>query len=150
MNRRTAALALAAVAVFGLAGCTASPGSTPAGSASATDAAGDGGQSTADACALVQDTITSATKEFDSASASDPGQVVDAMKAAAQQLSAVAPKVTNDEMAALLPAIQDVFQKTGDTMSAIVSGDLSKAGDMAEVGTSMQDAMQKFQTLCAS
>ncbi len=158
MNRRIAAVALASVALLGLTACTGS--SDPAHrSASYTAVPDDGdgskgsdgsgdGQSVADACALVQDTITSAGKEFEDASSGDPSQVVDAMKSAAQRLADVAPQVTNSEVAELLPALQDMFAKISEALEGVVKGDLSKAGELDEVGTSLQGTIEKFQSLC--
>jgi hypothetical protein len=159
MARRFAAFTIAAtlgtVAVLGLAGCTAGPtgttatqsGASQSGGSQTQDETGDGGQSTADACALVQETISEATDEFDSG-AEDPAAVVDAMNAAAEKLSGVASQVTNDEVAALLPSLQDMFTQAGEVMAAVADGDMSKVEDLTELGTNFQETSETFQEIC--
>lgn len=148
--RSIAAFTIAATAALGLAACTGSP--SPAGSGAASqgsaDGPGDAGQSTADACALVQDTISEATDEFESASAEDPSSVVASMNAAADKLGATASQITNDEVAALLPELQEMFATTADVMQSIVDGDTSKLGDLSELGTDFQATGEKFQAIC--
>ncbi|HYJ51218.1 MAG TPA: hypothetical protein VEX12_14980, partial [Microbacterium sp.] len=85
MSHRVAALTLAAVALLGLTACTSPASVTP--DSRSSDAPGDAGQSTADACALVQQGIEDATAQFDNAASADPQSVVDAMKTAAQTLA---------------------------------------------------------------
>lgn len=155
LSRRLAALTISAVALLGLTACSGLPaisGGTPTSGASAPrtdDAAGDEGQSTADACSLVQDTITQATEEFENVSADDPGAVVAAMETAAQRIADASAQVTNDEVAALLPSLQDMFQNVGELMGALAEGDVSKLAEVEKLGTSFQETSQKFQELCA-
>lgn len=149
--RSIAAITIAVVATFGLAACTGSPtggSSRSAGASGNVDTPGDEGQSTADACALIQQTISDATAEFESASSDDPTQVVESMKAAAEKLSAAAATVTNDDVAALLPSLQEMFGKAAEVMQAIVDGDTSKLGDLSELGTDFQATSEKFQEIC--
>ncbi|MFS0733778.1 hypothetical protein ABC304_17465 [Microbacterium sp. 1P10UB] len=152
-----AALALTATAVFGMTACTASPTAAPAvsGSAGASapassgDDAGDGGQSTADACALVQQTISAATDDFQSASAEDPGAVADSMTAAAEQLSSISAQVTNDQVAAVVPELKDMFTQASGIMRSVADGDMSKVGDLTDLGTQFQETGQRFADICA-
>ncbi|SIT88167.1 hypothetical protein [Microbacterium sp. RU33B] len=152
MNRRITALTLAAVALFGLTACTAptvSPTtSTSAGAGTDGGSSGDG-QTVAEACALVQQTITEATSEFESAASADPASVVEAMRNAADSIAGAASQVSNDEVAALLPSLQEMFGKTSEIMQALVDGDVSKLGEMAEIGQSFQETTETFQELCA-
>lgn len=154
MNRRITALALTAVALFGLTACTApnaSPAtSTSAGASAGTESGASGdGQTVAEACALVQQTITEATSEFESAASADPAAVVEAMRNAADSIAGAASQVSNEEVAALLPSLQEMFGKTSEIMQALVDGDVSKLGEMAEIGQSFQETTETFQNLCA-
>lgn len=158
-SRRMAALAISAVALLGLTACSGSPAasesSAPSRSASAAtgtdgtdDASGsDGDQTTAEACQLVQDTITEATDKLENVDSEDPEAIVGGMEAAAESLAGLAPQVTNTEVAALLPTLEDMFGQVADMMSAIVSGDAASV-DTEKVGVTMQETMAAFQELC--
>jgi hypothetical protein len=151
MNRRFAALTIAAVALFGLTACTGSSGDSgdsPPASESSAPSDGDG-QSVADACALVQDTIEDATAEFGEASVQDPAAVVDAMQAAAGKLAEAASQVTNEDVAAILPDLEEMFATTAEVMQGIVEGDISKLDDLTALGDGFQETTQRFQELCA-
>ncbi|MEI3865943.1 hypothetical protein V6S02_02475 [Microbacterium sp. CCNWLW134] len=157
--RSTAAIGtLSLLAVLALAGCTGSPASSPSEDSAASqgttdegssDTSGDGGQSTQDACLLISDSITEATTEFQEASAEDPGAVAEAARAAADSLASAASQVTNDEIAALLPELQDMFTQTAEVMDSVASGDLTQIEDAAAIGESFQVTVTKFQELCA-
>lgn len=165
LTHRIAALAVTAVAVLGLTACSGLPlgsagSDAPTASASRSasaepvapgegDSSGDSGQSVADACTLVQDTITAATAEFENVSAEDPSAVVAAMDAAAQSIADAATQVTNDEVAALLPSLQGMFEQVAGVMQAIVDGDVSKLGELEALGTQFQETSRQFQDLCA-
>jgi ABC-type amino acid transport substrate-binding protein len=144
MFQRCAALALAAVVAFGLTACTA-PDSPARGTG---DAPGDGGQSVAEACRLIEDTIADATSEFQQTAAEDPVAVVDAMKAAAQTLSDSASQITNDDVAALLPGLQGMFEQVAELMAAVVEGDVTKTDDIAALGDRFSETSETFQELC--
>lgn len=149
MNRRIAALAIAAVAVFGLTACTASPESAPTSSTTADAGAEDpDGQSVAEACALIQDTIQEAAAEFEGATEGDPAVIVEAMRDAADDLANAAEEITNADVAAVLPGVQEMFEKTADLMQSIVEGDVSKIGELADLGTEFQSTVQEFHDLC--
>ncbi|MHC2999514.1 hypothetical protein [Microbacterium sp. HJ5] len=155
-SRRIAALTLAAVAVFGLAGCTGFPAGsgTPAPSTSSTADGGagagsdDGTQTTAEACQLVQDTITDATAEFEQATTDDPAAVAEAFQAAAQSIADATGEVSNEEVAALLPPLQDVFERVAEVLPAIIEGDTSRTEEFQELGADLQTSMEQFNELC--
>ncbi|WP_442574924.1 hypothetical protein ACSBPH_13985 [Microbacterium sp. F51-2R] len=152
MNRRAAAICLSALAVLALAGCTVSPADDPASSSrpsASASAVPTGDQSVAAACALVQDTIDEANAEFASAATANPADVVAAMKAAAQKLSDAASRISNSEVAAVLPDLQAMFEKTADTMQSLVDGDVSKLDQLAAIGDEFQKTTARFQELCA-
>ncbi len=154
LSRRVAALAIAAIAVLGLTACTGAPaGTSPTasgGTGSSTAPQQDGGpQSTAEACQLVQDTIEDATSEFENVEAEDPTAVVDAMEVAAERLGELSSKITNEEVAPLLPSLEAMFAEMSEVMSAIVEGDTSRLGELEELATSFQSTSEQFQELCA-
>ncbi len=157
LSRRLAAVAIVASALVGLTACTGFPAGSgsPAPSASLTSDAGSGdggsgdGQTTEEACQLVNDTITAATEEFENLAADDPAAVVEAFREAAQSIADASSQVTNDEVAAFLPSLQELFTDVADLLPAIVEGDTSKAAEFQQVGTDLQTAMQEFEELCA-
>ncbi|MEV8266792.1 hypothetical protein [Microbacterium sp. NPDC076911] len=156
LTRRFTVLAVATSIVFGAAACTGSPEASDStvstdGSDSTSnwvDAQGDEGQSTDEACALVQDTITSATDDFDVASEDDPSAVVDAMQAAADQLAELTPDVTNDEVAAIVPSLETLFRQIGDSMNDILNGDTESLEELDQLGADYQATIAQFQALC--
>ena len=113
------------------------------------DAPGDEGQSKEDACALIQESIEEAADEFESAPTDDPGAVVDSMKEAALRIAEIAGKITNDEVAAIVPALQAMFAEAGEVMEAVASGDVSQVDDLSELGTTFQETSEAFQEICA-
>lgn len=153
LPHRFAALTIAAAAVLGLAGCTgiSSGSATPAPeiSTSESDGTAEGTQTTAEACALVNDIMTEATAEFENMDPNDPDAVVQGMEAAVQSLDDAAAQVTNEEVAAILPELQDMFQQVGDLMTAIIDGDTGKLAELEEVAGGFQETALKFQELCA-
>lgn len=154
LSHRIAALTLTAIAVLGLTACTGFPyGSsspTSSSSAPASDGSSDGGQTTAEACQLIQNTITEATAEFENVDATNPGAVVEGMEAAAQSLADASSQITNEEVAAIVPELQAMFEQVAEVMAAIVAGDTSQLGELEDIGASFQETTQKFQDICAS
>ncbi|GAA2987934.1 Trm5-related predicted tRNA methylase [Microbacterium terrae] len=150
LRRGLAAVAVALLVGLGTAACTASPTAGESAADVHEDQPGDEGQSTADACALVQSTVEEATAEFESLDPTDPAAIVDAMSSAAQELTQIASQVTNDEVAAVLPDLQTMFVEVGDVMQAIVDGDASKLTDLAELGTTFQETAERFAEVCTS
>lgn len=152
MNRRIAALALAVTALVGLTACSVTPqsGSTESAPAptSAPPADGDG-QSAADACARIQDTFQKAVDDFADAATGDPAAVADAMNDAAQNIRDAAAEVTNADVAAILPELEELFATTAEVMQGIVEGDVSAIGELAALGERFQDASARFEELCA-
>ena len=156
LPRRLAALTLAAIAAVGLAGCTGLPAGSgwtgPANSATQSvgaEGSGEDTQSTAEACQLVNDIMTEATAEFENMDPNDPNAVVEGMEAAVQSLSDASDQVTNEEVAAILPDLQAMFEQVADLMGAIVAGDASKVGELEDLGASFQETGARFQELCA-
>lgn len=151
MHRSFAALALAVAATVGLAACTPSPTPAPPGTSTpqaGPDGPGDAGQSVADACALIQDTIAEATQEFENASGGDPRTVVETMRAAAGKLGGAASTITNDEVAALLPALQQMYRQAADVMEGIVSGQLDQANRLSELASTFRETTERYRDVC--
>ncbi len=148
MSHRIAGLTIAVVALFGLTACTGSPGAST-GTARSSDQPGDDGQSTADACALIQQSIEDATTEFENASSADPATVVDTMRSAAERLTETAQSVTNDEVAAIVPSLEEMFTEVAEVMDAIVKGDATKVEDLPQLGAKFRDTSEAFQEICA-
>lgn len=150
-SRRFAAVTIVVAAVVGLPACTGAPTSgLPSPTAQSSDLPGDEGQSAADACALVQQTIEDATDEFAGASTADPAAVVEAMRSAAAKLSDAAASITNDQVAALVPSLQDMFAQVGEVMDAVARGDVTKVGELSELGKKFQATSRAFQEVCPS
>jgi hypothetical protein len=151
MRRRIAAASVAAVVIWGMTACTGSPGDggiSASGIPKSSDEPGDEGQSTSDACALIQESIEKATDEFESAPSDDPGAVVESMKQAAQRIAELSPQITNDEVAAIVPALQAMFAEAGEVMDAVARGDLSQVDDLSELGTTFHQTSEAFQEIC--
>lgn len=152
-SRRFAAVVIAAAALAGLTACTGSPagtGGSANSSAPAEDGSGGGAQTTEEACQLVQDTITDATSEFEEATGEDPAAAAEAFQAAAQSIADASADVTNEEVAALLPPLQELFERVAEVLPAIIDGDTSKLTEFEEIGTDLQTSMQQFQELCGA
>lgn len=154
---RIAIGALTVALMFGITACTDAPADNTNSSEQATDssgqstdATGDDGQSVAEACGLVQDTIENATSGLDTADAEDPSIVVDAMRDASAQLDSLSSEVTNDQIAALLPDLGELFTQMGDSMEAALSGDADAAAEFQETGTQFQTTLSEFQEACGA
>lgn len=151
MHRSVAAIAIAVTALLGLTACTGSPGAQEtAGSSDAGQPPSGDGQSVAQACSLIQETITDATAEFNDASTDDPAAAVESMKSAAEKLADAAGQITNPDVAAVLPDLQDMFATTADAMQSLAEGDLTKLDDLAAVGQEFQETSERFQELCTT
>ncbi len=148
MPCRAPLLLLLAAAVLALSACTG--GAATGDAAGTTDAPGDDGQSRSAACAVVSEAVDEATASFSAASPDDPESVISAMQSASEQLSAVSEAVTNDEVAALLPPLREAYAATAEAMSAVAEGDVSRMGEIAELGTAYQEAAAGYEELCAA
>ena len=158
MNRTLPAAAMTAAALLLLVGCTADAEPDTAATAATAedestgqsqDAPGDDGQSVEDACAVIAQTITDATAEFEGGDADDLAAVAEAMEAAAAELATEAGAITNDEVAALVPDLQQMFAEAGEVFVALGEGDASGVEDLEEIGTRFQETGAAFEELCA-
>lgn len=166
MNRRLAAIALAAVVSFGLAACsgssspaqetaTESSSSAPA-SATASAEEASGAQTVKDACLATSSAMASASQELSAASAAisqsgstDPQSTIDAFSAAVDALGGAATAVGNAEVKATLTDLHTNYATLRDQISAIlINQDLSSMGDFATTASNIQSSVAKFQSLC--
>ncbi|MET0780397.1 MAG: hypothetical protein ABWZ16_02605 [Microbacterium sp.] len=149
MSHRIAAVTIAAIALLGVTACTGSPtDASSAGTSRSTDQPGDEGQSKADACALILQSIEDATAAFENASSTDPAAAADAIAAAADRLAVTATQITNDEVAALVPSLQDMYAQVAEVMDGVTKGDLSRIGDVSQLGGRIQETSLAFQQIC--
>ena len=72
------------------------------------------------------------------------------MKEAAARIADAAGKITNDEVAAIVPSLQAMFAEAGEVMEAVASGDVSKVDDLAQLGTTFQETSEAFQEICTT
>jgi hypothetical protein len=153
MSRRIAALTLVIVSLVGLTSCAGFPyrsaSSTPT-AVAGEDAPGDEGQSTEQACELIRSTVAEATADFSDIANEDPATVIETMKATAQKLADAGAHITNDDVAALVPSLTDLFEQVGVVMEAIASGDVSKVTEVDALRQKFQDTTTRFQELCGS
>ena len=158
MNRTLPAAAMTAAALLLLVGCTGDAGPDTAATAATAegestgqsqDAPGDDGQSVEDACAVIAQTITDATAEFEGGDADDLAAVAEAMEAASAELATEAGAITNDEVAALVPDLQQMFAEAGEVFVGLGEGDASGVEDLEEIGTRFQETGAAFEELCA-
>jgi hypothetical protein len=68
----------------------------------------------------------------------------------AAELSDTAAQVTNDEVAALLPSVQDMFSQVAEVMDAVVKGDVTKVDELSQLGEQFRATSEAFQEVCSS
>ncbi|HWS52454.1 MAG TPA: hypothetical protein VN241_15695 [Microbacterium sp.] len=157
MNRRIAALAIAAVAVLGITGCSGSPGASntapPDAETSAPAESQSDGQSVADACASagakVQEATTTLTDLDVSAAASDPEGTIAAFTRAADALGAAAESVSNAEVRDAVVAVHEDFGAMRDLLSRmLLEQDASAITQLAATASEIQDSAATVASLC--
>ncbi|WP_127818703.1 hypothetical protein [Microbacterium sp. CPCC 204701] len=154
LNRGLAAVAITAIALLGMTACTGTPISSSNGSTSSSESAppaeeSGSGQTVAEACALIEDTMNQAMQEYENMSVEDPAALIAAMDAAVQSLSDASAQVTNEEVGALMPSLQEMFQTLADAFTALADGDMSKLTELEGVTAEFQQTATRFQELCA-
>ena len=71
------------------------------------------------------------------------------MNASAEAIGAAIADIDNDEVAAAAKGLQDGFVGIAEaTKAVLIDGDVSKAAEMEELGTSFQESFATFQELC--
>lgn len=173
MNRRMTAIAISAVAIFGLTGCTGtlvpaesassgagSSSTAPSASATATPntseeaADGDdtaaGGQTVAEACAVVTSSVNDAMVGLQNVdAASDPQTSIDALTTASDAIGAAAGEIDNPEVVAAATGLQGTFsQIAGVAKAVLIDGDTSQAEQMGTLTQELQTSVTSFTELC--
>ncbi|UYO96268.1 hypothetical protein OED01_11730 [Microbacterium sp. M28] len=160
MNRKIAALSIAAVAVLGLTACGGTPSTADKANdsdkttASEAPAESTAEQSVADACKAATEDITAATtsmSELDiEAATADPQTTLDTFTATTDAIGEVAASVNNAEVKESVTAIYEDFGKMRDLLSAVlVDQDMSVAADLTTVTSDLQASTTEFYELCA-
>jgi hypothetical protein len=72
------------------------------------------------------------------------------MSDASERLVAASKDVTNDEVAAVLPPLQETYAKVSEVMGDLVGGDVSKMDELAELSASYQEAAGAYADLCGA
>ncbi|MDR2998514.1 MAG: hypothetical protein LBU78_10400 [Microbacterium sp.] len=156
MNRRIAAIAIAAVAVLGLTACSGAPASDSSsdksGSASK-EAPKTADQSVSDACGIILPALQKAGSDVQSASAdaaTDPKGTVDKFATAIGEVEDAAAKVTNPDVKKPTDAIVTVYGQLRDVATkALVDKDTSALGDFNTVMSDLTDSAKELATVCA-
>jgi len=161
-TRHRVAVAAAALALL-LTGCSGgggdAPAETPQGQTSQSAApqssapaptaeAGSSGQTTAEACAIVQESFTTFSELNGTIDASDPQAAVDALGQLSEEASASFGQITNEEVK---PAATQAVSALGEyvTFLQTVLSDPSKATEMNGQVTALQEGFTAAATVCA-
>lgn len=159
MNRRLAALTIAAVAILGLTACSGSPSASESTSAPESSApaeqssAPSSDQSVADACASAATQVQAATSELGSldvsAAAADPQGTVDTFTQSVDAIGAAAESISNPEVKDAVTAVYEDFGAMRDVLSKVlVDGDQAAAAEMATVSADVQESALAIGELC--
>lgn len=141
MNRRLTTLAVTAVALFALTGCTG--GGEPAGGASPTSE-----QSVEDACTQVNDVMTEATQGIQEIDPSDPAAAASALRTISDGMGEAAGAVTNEEVSGILPDLQTAFSSAAESMEAVAAGDTDRATELTTALSDVQGSIDTYTELC--
>lgn len=160
MNRRLAALTIAAVAVLGLTACSGSPSASeettaPSQSSAPVEetSAPSSDQSVADACASAATQVQAATSELGSidptTAAADPQGTVDTFTQSVDAIGAAAESISNPEVKAAVSAVHEDFIAMRDVLSKVlVDGDQAAAAEMTTVTSDVQESAMAIGELC--
>lgn len=157
MNRRIAALTIAAVAFLGLTACSGSPSATDESSTKGENSAPaeqNTDQSVADACTEAGTKVQAASQELSSldvsAAAADPQGTVDAFSKTVDAIGAAAESVGNPEVKAAVGDVYDDFGALRDVLSKVlIDQDTSAASEMTTIMADVQESSTALSTICA-
>ncbi|WP_334148022.1 hypothetical protein [Microbacterium sp.] len=157
MNRRLAALTIAAVAVLGLTACSGSPSASEETSSSnetAAPTAESSDQSVADACASASAQVQDATKDLTSidmtTAAADPQGTIDTFTQSVDAIGAAAESISNPEVKAAVTDVYEDFGAMRDVLSKVlIDQDMDAAAEMTQVSADVQESATAIGTLCA-
>lgn len=142
----TAALALT------LTGCTGGGGGTtsPSGGGSQSSAPAEASdQSKAEACQIVQGSLSEFSELSSDMNASDPQGVVDKFTELSTKATAALGEITNAEVKPAATAAADALGEYVEFLQTAIS-DPSKLGDMSTKVTALQESLTEVGTICAS
>lgn len=144
-RRALVTVALSLALGLGLAACTAGDdrdgGSTDGGEAT---------QSVEQACTIVSEEVQTAVAGFEEAAQDDPEVAAETLRSAADGLEQASARITNAEVSAILPELQDLFGRLGEVVEdVLVDGDISQADALQTIATDFQGTLGEFQSLCA-
>ncbi|KJL27954.1 hypothetical protein [Microbacterium oxydans] len=157
MNRRLAALTIAAVAVLGLTACSGTPGApedTASSNQTAAPTAESSDQSIADACASAAAQVQDATKDLTSidmtTATADPQGTIDTFTQSVDAIGTAAESIANPEVKEAVSAIYEDFGAMRDVLSKVlIDHDPSAVSEWASVSADVQESATAIGTLCA-
>ncbi|GAA3896874.1 hypothetical protein [Microbacterium invictum] len=138
MTRRLSSVPVVVVLLLGLVACDSL--SEPAPTADS--------QSVASACGEVSEAVADAVAALGQVDPADPAAAADAIAEVGERLHTASDSVTNSDVAALLPGMQDDLAAIGAALVAIAGGDLSQSAALAAPIASMQKSFSRFRELC--
>lgn len=141
----TAALALT------LTGCTVggTPTSSSTGGAQQSSAPETSDQSKAEACQIVQDSLTEFSNLSSDMDASDPQGVIDKFKELSTSATSALGEITNAEVKPAATAAASALGEYVEFLQTAIT-DPSKLGDISSKVTGLQEAFTQVGTICAS
>ncbi|REJ05269.1 hypothetical protein DY023_10460 [Microbacterium bovistercoris] len=158
MNRRIAAIAIAAVAILGLSACSGTPASDSSSgksSSASKEAPETTDQSVADACKIATDKVSAASsglQDIDmSKAASDPQGTIDALTTLVDSLGEASESVSNPEVKAAVTDFHDSYAQLRDVFKkVVVDGDTSAASDISTLTGDLNDSVKALTELCTA
>lgn len=157
MNRRLAALAIAATALLGMTACSATSNasenaSAPSATSAPSKTATTSEQTVAEACVSMAGPLQEASTTMSSlaTAGSDPQAAVGSWTALVDAYQKVADTVTNIDVKAAAATATTDLTAVRDALSKIyVDGDMGAMGDLTTASGDMQTSLTALTTLCA-
>ncbi|WP_405373076.1 MULTISPECIES: hypothetical protein [unclassified Microbacterium] len=131
-------LAIAALAVALLTGCTPSP--------DASDVAGS--QPLGEACAAATASVDDAMRAFEKIDPADPAAAGQALESVVEQLRTAGSEIDNGRLDAVLTDLGTGFEDLRVAVESVSQGDLAAVGTLTQVTDAIGAAGAEFSTLC--
>ena len=156
MNRRIAALTIAAVSLLGLTACSSTSGGTSGetsapSSSAPTETAAASEQTVAEACVSMAGPLQEASTTMGNLAqaSSDPQAAVDSWTALVDAYQKVADTVTNAEVKAAATAVRDDLATLRDAMQKVyVDLDMAAMSEFTDATAEWQASQTELQALC--